>query len=64
MPPCATLPPRRATRPPPEVVEYSCNLGPDLMGEMLENVSAGIDTYSMRQPLGVRYHLAASTNCT
>lgn len=37
-----------------EVVEYAAGIGPDLMGEMLENVSTGIDTYSIRQPLGVR----------
>lgn len=36
-----------------EVVEYTCNMGPDMMGELLENVSTGIDTYSIRQPLGV-----------
>ncbi len=36
-----------------EVVEYTCNLGPDLMGELMENVSTGIDTYSIKQPLGV-----------
>jgi malonate-semialdehyde dehydrogenase (acetylating)/methylmalonate-semialdehyde dehydrogenase len=36
-----------------EVVEYSCGMAPDLMGEFTENVSAGIDTYSIRQPLGV-----------
>lgn len=28
-------------------------MGPDLMGELLENVSTGIDTYSIKQPLGV-----------
>lgn len=37
-----------------EVVEYAAGIGPDMMGEMLENVSTGIDTYSIRQPLGVR----------
>lgn len=36
-----------------EVIEYTCNMGPDLMGELLENVSTGIDTYSIKQPLGV-----------
>ncbi|KAL6777593.1 ALDH6 [Auxenochlorella protothecoides x Auxenochlorella symbiontica] len=36
-----------------EVVEYAAGIGPDMMGEMLENVSTGIDTYSIRQPLGV-----------
>ena len=37
-----------------EVVEYSCNLAPDLMGEYVENVSTGMDTYSIKQPLGVQ----------
>ena len=36
-----------------EVVEYACNLAPDLMGDYIENVSTGMDTYSIRQPLGV-----------
>ena len=36
-----------------EVVEYSCNLAPDLMGEYIEGVSTGMDTYSIKQPLGV-----------
>ena len=36
-----------------EVVEYSCNLAPDLMGEYVEGVSPGMDTYSIKQPLGV-----------
>ncbi|KAL3150431.1 Methylmalonate-semialdehyde dehydrogenase [acylating], mitochondrial [Trebouxia sp. C0010 RCD-2024] len=36
-----------------EVVEYSCNLAPDLMGEYVEGVSQGMDTYSIKQPLGV-----------
>lgn len=36
-----------------EVIEYTCNMGPDLMGELMENVSTGIDTYSIKQPLGV-----------
>lgn len=38
---------------PAEVVEYACGIGAELMGEVVENVSAGIDTYSLRQPLGV-----------
>ena len=38
-----------------EVVEYACNLAPDLMGEYVENVSTGMDTYSIKQPLGVCY---------
>lgn len=35
------------------MVEYACNLAPDLMGDYIENVSTGMDTYSIRQPLGV-----------
>jgi malonate-semialdehyde dehydrogenase (acetylating) / methylmalonate-semialdehyde dehydrogenase len=38
---------------PAEVVEYACGIAPDLMGSYLENVSSGIDTHSLRQPLGV-----------
>lgn len=38
---------------PAEVVEYSCGIAPELMGEVVENVSTGIDTFSLRQPLGV-----------
>ena len=37
-----------------EVVEYACNIAVDLRGEYIENVSSGMDTYSIRQPLGVR----------
>lgn len=36
-----------------EVVEYAAGLAPSLMGDYIEHVAAGIDTYSMRQPLGV-----------
>ncbi|KAL4448257.1 hypothetical protein ABPG75_005476 [Micractinium tetrahymenae] len=36
-----------------EVVEYASGIARDLMGEYVEGVSAGIDTYSIRQPLGV-----------
>ncbi|XP_057825420.2 methylmalonate-semialdehyde dehydrogenase [acylating], mitochondrial [Cryptomeria japonica] len=36
-----------------EVVEHSCNMASLQMGEFVENVSTGIDTYSIRQPLGV-----------
>lgn len=36
-----------------EVVEYACGMAPDLMGESIENASLGIDTVSVRQPLGV-----------
>lgn len=48
------------------MVEYSCNLAPDLMGEFVENVAKGMDTYSMRQPLGVRFrcHIHAKLHPT
>jgi malonate-semialdehyde dehydrogenase (acetylating) / methylmalonate-semialdehyde dehydrogenase len=36
-----------------EVVEFACGLGHLLKGERSEDVSAGIDAYSIRQPLGV-----------
>lgn len=36
-----------------EVVEHSCSVPSLIMGETIENVSAGIDTYSYKQPLGV-----------
>ncbi|MFP5382896.1 MAG: CoA-acylating methylmalonate-semialdehyde dehydrogenase [Gammaproteobacteria bacterium] len=36
-----------------EVVEHACNVPSLLMGEMVENVAGGIDTYSLIQPLGV-----------
>lgn len=36
-----------------EVVEYSCGIASELMGETAENLSKGVDTYSFRQPLGV-----------
>ncbi len=36
-----------------EVVEYACGIPSLIMGEMVENVSKGIDTYSVQQPLGV-----------
>lgn len=36
-----------------EVVEYAAGLAPSLMGDYIEHVASGIDTYSMRQPLGV-----------
>ena len=43
-----------------EVVEYACNLAVDLRGEFIENVSSGMDTYSIRQPLGVRRRLSTA----
>jgi malonate-semialdehyde dehydrogenase (acetylating)/methylmalonate-semialdehyde dehydrogenase len=36
-----------------EVVEMACGLPATMMGEIVENVSSGMDTYSIRQPLGV-----------
>ncbi|CAN5919625.1 CoA-acylating methylmalonate-semialdehyde dehydrogenase [soil metagenome] len=36
-----------------EVVEFACGLPHLLKGEMSENVSSGVDTWSLRQPLGV-----------
>eukprot|EP00249_Psilotum_nudum_P002180 c15076_g1_i1 orf=377-2068(-) len=35
-----------------EVVEHACNMSTLQMGEFMENVASGIDTYSIRQPLG------------
>lgn len=35
------------------MVEYAAGIGRDLMGEYVEHVSGGIDTFSIRQPLGV-----------
>ena len=36
-----------------EVVEFACGIPHLLKGEYSDNVGTGIDTYSMRQPLGV-----------
>lgn len=36
-----------------EVVEHACSVGTLQMGEHLENVAGGVDTYTLRQPLGV-----------
>jgi malonate-semialdehyde dehydrogenase (acetylating)/methylmalonate-semialdehyde dehydrogenase len=36
-----------------EVVEHACNIPSLLMGETVENVASGVDTYSITQPLGV-----------
>ena len=36
-----------------EIVEAACSVGNAMMGESLENLSKGLDTYSYRQPLGV-----------
>ncbi len=36
-----------------EVIEFACGIPPALKGEYTEGAGAGIDVYSMRQPLGV-----------
>jgi malonate-semialdehyde dehydrogenase (acetylating) / methylmalonate-semialdehyde dehydrogenase len=36
-----------------EVVEFACGIPHLIKGEFSENVSAGVDSYSIRQPLGV-----------
>ena len=36
-----------------EVVEFACGIAPLLKGEFSENVSTEVDSYSIRQPLGV-----------
>jgi len=36
-----------------EVVEYACGIPALLQGRFSENVSTGVDSYSLRQPLGV-----------
>jgi len=36
-----------------EVVEQACSIASQMMGETVENVARGIDTYSYTQPLGV-----------
>jgi malonate-semialdehyde dehydrogenase (acetylating)/methylmalonate-semialdehyde dehydrogenase len=36
-----------------EVIEFACGLGQTLKGESTPQVSSGIDSYSIRQPLGV-----------
>ncbi|KAB2042673.1 hypothetical protein ES319_D02G232000v1 [Gossypium barbadense] len=36
-----------------EVVEHSCGMATLQMGEYVPNVASGIDTYSVREPLGV-----------
>ncbi|MEE8406673.1 MAG: CoA-acylating methylmalonate-semialdehyde dehydrogenase [Acidimicrobiia bacterium] len=36
-----------------EVVEFACNIAHLLKGDYSEQVSAGVDTYTIRQPLGV-----------
>jgi len=36
-----------------EVVEYAAGIAPALMGGFVEHVAGGVDTFSIRQPLGV-----------
>lgn len=36
-----------------EVVEHAAGIGTLTMGEFVENVAGGLDTYSIRQPIGV-----------
>ncbi len=36
-----------------EVIDFCCGLAQQMKGQLSENVSSGIDTYSLRQPLGV-----------
>ncbi|WP_042302910.1 CoA-acylating methylmalonate-semialdehyde dehydrogenase [Paraburkholderia kururiensis] len=36
-----------------EVVEHACSIGTLQQGEFLENVAGTVDTYTLRQPLGV-----------
>ncbi|WP_175941875.1 CoA-acylating methylmalonate-semialdehyde dehydrogenase [Caballeronia sp. BCC1704] len=36
-----------------EVVEHACGIGTLQMGEFAENVAGGVDTYTLRQPIGV-----------
>src|ERR1700689_4738656 len=36
-----------------EVVEHACSIGTLQLGEFAENVAGGVDTYSIRQPIGV-----------
>jgi malonate-semialdehyde dehydrogenase (acetylating)/methylmalonate-semialdehyde dehydrogenase len=36
-----------------EVVEFACNIAHLLKGDFSEQVSSGVDTYTIRQPLGV-----------
>src|SRR5437868_14941314 len=36
-----------------EVVEHACSVGTLQLGEFAENVASGVDTYTLRQPIGV-----------
>ena len=37
-----------------EVVEYASSIAGEMRGDYVEHVSTGMDTYSIRQPIGVR----------
>jgi len=41
-----------------EVVEFACGVASHMMGETVEQVGTGIDTYSYRQPIGVTAGIA------
>jgi len=36
-----------------EVIEHACSIGTLQQGEFSENVAGGVDTYTLRQPIGV-----------
>ncbi|WP_256276124.1 aldehyde dehydrogenase family protein, partial [Burkholderia sp. HMSC10F09] len=36
-----------------EVIEHACSIGTLQLGEFAENVAGGVDTYTLRQPIGV-----------
>jgi malonate-semialdehyde dehydrogenase (acetylating)/methylmalonate-semialdehyde dehydrogenase len=36
-----------------EIVEHACSIGTLQLGEFAENVAGGVDTYCLRQPIGV-----------
>jgi malonate-semialdehyde dehydrogenase (acetylating) / methylmalonate-semialdehyde dehydrogenase len=36
-----------------EVIEHACSIGTLQQGEFAENVAGGVDTYTLRQPIGV-----------
>src|SRR5271156_3064573 len=36
-----------------EVVEHACSIGTLQLGEFAQNVAGGVDTYTLRQPIGV-----------
>lgn len=45
-----------------EVVEYAAGIAPALMGGFVEHVAGGVDTFSIRQPLGVVAGVCPSTS--